>query len=87
MIDTEALAGAEQEAAAADVPDGSPLYTQEQQAQYRRAARLLRLAAISLEHLAVATDARLALSYLAGAVRFEEEGRRLAVAVGGEGAG
>jgi len=77
VIDTEALAAAEQEAAAVEVPDGSPLYTETQQEQYRRAALLLRHAAVSLEAVAVATDARLARASLAGAYRFIRVARRV----------
>lgn len=86
MIDTEAQAAAEQQAAAVDVPEGVPLYSEEQQRQYALAALRFRQAAFALEDAAVATDARLAQASRAGAYRFIKEGRRLmAEAVGGEG--
>lgn len=88
MTDLEAVARAEQEAAAADVPEGVPLYSAEKQRQYRRSALHLRHAAVSLEAVATATDVRLARAHLAGAYRFVKEARRLmAEAVGGEGGG
>ena len=87
MIDTAGLAVAEQDAAAVDVPDGAPLYTQAEQEQYRRSALRLRQAAVSLEAVAVATDKRLARAHLAGAYRFIKDGRKvLAEGVGAEAA-